>query len=219
MKEIIEISKTDIIKATASIAPIMDEQQNYLGELDTVVGDGDHGFNMATGFRYIKDSIDSFSNLDITGLYKKIGFELIKNIKGSAGAIFGTFFIGQAEYYSSANKGDDPVTLNEYSAAIMNSVEKIKARGHSEAGDCTMLDALIPASKALKQAATDKKSISAAFENAAEAAREGAEATKEMIGRHGRAKYLGEKSLGHMDPGAMSTYFIFRAMADYFSTK
>ncbi len=100
---------------------------------------------------------------------------------------------------------------------LEEALARIKSRGHADAGECTMIDAFQPAVESLKAAATSHNEITKAFTEAARAALNGAGSTKNMIGKHGRAKYAGERSLGHIDPEAMSTYFLFKAMSDYFN--
>jgi phosphoenolpyruvate---glycerone phosphotransferase subunit DhaL len=213
------ITKDDLISATILAATVFEEKKIYLGELDTAVGDGDHGFNMAIGFGQVKNSVNQYRNLGIGELMKKIGFELNTNIKGSAGAIFGTFYLSQGAFYTTRNQGNTPIPVDTFAEGLGFALEKIKKRGHSESGDCTMIDALQPAWETLISLSNSTETLTVIFSRAADAALKGAKATRNMIGKHGRAKYLGELSIGHIDPGAMSTYYIFKSISDYFQAK
>jgi dihydroxyacetone kinase-like protein len=209
------VGKKDIVAMIEKMADILEENKAYLSKLDTVIGDGDHGFGMANGFSQVRKKLTEFQELDIGGMLKKVGFELIKSIRGSAGAIFGTFFIGQASYYNCNLKGKETLALADISPMLDEALKAIMKRGNASPGECTMIDALAPAVQALQEASDQGVELAAAFTKAADAAREGAEATKDMIGKRGRAKYFGERSIGHMDAGAMSTTLMFEAMADY----
>jgi dihydroxyacetone kinase-like protein len=213
------IHTKDIVGIVHRVADILKENMEYLCELDTEVGDGDHGFNMAEGFARAKDRAVSYDGGDIGGLMKKIGFGLMKDISGSAGAIFGSFFLGQGKHHAKGEPGAESVSLSVFAAGLESALEEIKKVGRAEPGDCTMVDALLPAWKALDRAANEKEGLYAAFSKAEEAALNGAESTSGMIGKRGRAKNLGERSIGHLDAGAMSTYFIFKACAEYFKNQ
>ena len=212
-----EITKNDIIEIIQRMFQKIEENKDYLSKLDTEIGDGDHGFSIANGFHSLSMMLNEFSELSIGDLLKKSGFELIKTMGGAAGAIFGTFFTGQASYYDKNLAGKEELTLEEYSKMLSEALTQIKNRGHAEVGDKTMIDALEPAIRELERGAGNNLSVSDAFKNAADKAQEGAEKTKEMVGKRGRAKYVGERGQGFIDPGAMSTSFLFRAMVDYFT--
>ncbi len=213
-----ELTKEDILKIIETIYQKIDSNKEYLSKLDTEIGDGDHGTSMARGFKNLYDKIDELKDLDIGSILKKSGFELIKSIGGSAGAIFGTFFTGQATYYDKNLKGRESLTLKDISSMMEEALNQIKKRGNADAGDKTMIDALQPAVESLKNSVDRGLGIAEAFEEAAGAAKAGAEKTKEMIGKHGRSKYLGERGKGFIDPGAMSTALIFEAISDYLKT-
>jgi len=219
MSEIMEIKKDDIVNMINHIYKKINENKEYLSKLDTEIGDGDHGFGMANGFKNFNNKLEDFSQLDIGGLLKKGGFELIKTIGGAAGAIFGTFFTGQALYYDKNLKGKSSLNLNDISHMFQEAMDQIKKRGNAQIGDKTMIDALEPAVSALIKGREENISINKAFRIAAEKAKEGAESTKEMISKRGRSRNLGERSKGFIDPGAMSTYFIFKGIDCYFESK
>lgn len=209
------ITKENLVEMIKRISAKIDEQKEYLSRLDTEIGDGDHGFSMANGFRSLNSRLDEFSKLDIGEMLKKCGFELIKTIGGAAGAVFGTLFTGQASYYSRQIPGKPLLSLEDIASMWAEALNQIKARGQAQQGDKTMVDALEPAVLELKKGAEDRLSLSEAFAKAAVRAKEGADKTKDMVAKRGRSKNLAERSLGYIDPGAMSTYFIISAIAEY----
>jgi dihydroxyacetone kinase-like protein len=215
MSELEALTKEDLVRILQRIASEISNQKDYLSSLDTEIGDGDHGFSMAAGFRSVAEKLDEFALLPIGNLLKKTGFELIKTIGGAAGAIFGTLFTAQAAYYENNLESKDSLDLEDLSLMFAQALEQIKARGGASPGDKTMVDALEPAVDALKSSRQQGYTLSSAFQIAAEKAREGAEATRSMIGRHGRSKNLGERGLGYIDPGAVSTALIFGVFCDY----
>ena len=213
-----EINKEDILNIIKAIYSKIDENKDYLSKLDTEIGDGDHGTSMARGFKSLYDKLDEFEKLDIGSILRKSGFELIKTIGGSAGAVFGTLFTGQASYYDKNIKGKETLTLQDLAEMFGEALLQIKKRGNAAPGDKTMIDALEPAVNALKESAGKNILLAEAFKSAAENAKQGAEKTREMIGKHGRSKYLGERSKGYIDPGAVSTSLIFSSISEYLSS-
>lgn len=212
-----ELTKQNIADMVRHIREKIEENKSYLSKLDTEIGDGDHGFSMAGGFTSFLNKIEEYSELDIGNLLKKGGFELIKTIGGAAGAVFGTFFTGQASYYESNLQGRESINLADLAAMINEALEQIKKRGMAQPGDKTMVDALHPASRELTRAAEAGASLPEAMQRAAEKAREGAESTRDMAAKRGRSRNLGERSRGYVDPGAISTALIFEAMSEYVS--
>ena len=172
---------------------------------------------MAGGFTSFLNKIEEYSELDIGNLLKKGGFELIKTIGGAAGAVFGTFFTGQASYYESNLQGRESINLADLAAMITEALEQIKKRGMAQPGDKTMVDALQPAALELTRAAEAGASLPEGMQRAAAKAREGAESTSDMAAKRGRSRNLGERSRGYVDPGAISTALIFEAMSEYVS--
>lgn len=210
-----DVSKADIIAAIRAVARRIDDNKEHLSRLDTEIGDGDHGFSMASGFNSLAERLDEFADLDIGQLLKKSGFELIKTMGGSAGVVFGTLLTGQAKYYSQHLQGAERLSLADVSQMLGEAIGQIKAKGKSDIGGKTMLDALVPAVAALDAAVTNGASFEQAFADAAAKAEQGAESTRQMTGKHGRSRYVGERGKGFMDPGAASTAVIFGAIADY----
>jgi dihydroxyacetone kinase-like protein len=210
-----KLTKQNLVELLGRIAREIIRQKDDLSRLDTEIGDGDHGFNMASGFGSVADKLDEFSQDTIGVLLKKTGFELIKTIGGAAGAVFGTMFTGQASYFDKNLSEKESLSLEDISNMYLEALEQIKRRGGAEPGDKTMLDALEPAVLSLQKSSRGGLSFNEAFMNAAVCAREGAESTRNMIAKHGRAKNLGERAIGYIDPGSVSTAVFFEVIADY----
>jgi dihydroxyacetone kinase-like protein len=217
MRSTHEITKQNIVEILETIYRKIDENKEYLSKLDTEIGD--HGFSIANGFKNVHDKLDDFAKESIGDLLKRCGFEIIKVVGGASGAVFGTFFTGQASYYSKNLNEKESLSLEDVTRMLGEALEQIKKRGNAQTGDKTMIDAFEPALNELDTCVQNKLSFSEAFEKSAEKAKEGADSTKNMVAKRGRSKNVGERSIGFIDPGAMSTAFIFRAMADYFKEK
>jgi dihydroxyacetone kinase-like protein len=217
MGERSEISKEDIIKIVDRMYRKIEDNRDYLSRLDTEIGDGDHGFSMASGFKNFHLKLDEFAKLNIGQLMKKGGFELIKTIGGASGAVFGTFFTGQASYYEKNLEGKERLTLQDFTDMLEEALKQIKQRGNAQVGDKTMIDAMEPAVDALKKAVAEGSSFADAFKKASKKAKEGAESTKDLPGKRGRSKNLAERARGFIDPGAVSTALLFDTFSEYFS--
>ena len=209
------VSKNDLVNLVELLYRTIDAQKEELSKLDTEIGDGDHGFSIANGFRNFYEKLDEYAKLDIGQFLKKGGFELIKNVGGAAGAVFGTFFTGQASYYDKNLSGKELLDLQDITNMLEDALTQIKKRGNAKIGDKTMIDALEPAVESLKESTGTGAGLSDAFKLAAEKASEGAEKTRDMVATHGRAKNLGDRSIGYMDPGAKTMSVIIQTMADY----
>ncbi|KPJ85092.1 MAG: hypothetical protein AMS17_14985 [Spirochaetes bacterium DG_61] len=213
------VTGADLKEILTRIHFTIEEHKAYLSKLDTEIGDGDHGFSIANGFKNVHDKLDEFGAGGIGDLLKKSGFEIIKVVGGASGAVFGTLFTGQASYYSKNLIGKETLSLADLTNMLSEALTQIKQRGGAQAGDKTMIDALEPAIGELLKAVQGNLSFREAFEKAAARAKEGAENTKNMVAKRGRSKNVGERSLGFIDPGAMSTALIFSSIADYFKEK
>lgn len=192
------------------VSDVMISKEGYLTDLDRACGDGDFGVGMLRGFINVKQQISNYEGDDLGELMTKAGFAITATVGGASGAVFGALF-------SSAGmklKGKKEANLMELAEAFRASLDMIMKLGGAKPGDKTMVDALAPAIEALKAVAKAGGSLKEAFEKAAEAAQKGAEATKEMIAKKGKASYLGEKTLGYPDPGAMAVALIFKAISE-----
>ncbi|WP_414833050.1 dihydroxyacetone kinase subunit DhaL [Afifella sp. YEN Y35] len=189
-------------------AEVLAEKRAYLTELDSPIGDADHGNNMDRGFKAVVATLSDKE--DVGAVLKAVAMTLISKVGGASGPLYGTFFLDAGKPFAgkAALEPADLVTMFE------DGIAGVKKRGRAEPGMKTMLDAQIPAAEALKAAVAEGKSAAEALKAAADAAEEGMKATIPMQAQRGRASYLGERSIDHQDPGATSSYLIIRALAD-----
>ncbi|HEX6608939.1 MAG TPA: dihydroxyacetone kinase subunit DhaL [Chloroflexia bacterium] len=192
------------------IATVLREQRQYLTDLDSPIGDADHGINMDRGFTAVAAKLDGAAGQDPAALLKLVAMTLISTVGGASGPLYGTAFLRAA----TALAGKPVLTLDDCVAGMTAAVQGIRDRGKATTGEKTMLDALVPAQEALSAAATEGADLAAAFARAADAAEAGAQATIPLLATKGRASYLGERSIGHQDPGATSSALMLRAVAD-----
>ncbi len=192
------------------IGAVLREQKQYLTELDSPIGDADHGINMDRGFTALMPKLDATEGQDPASLLKLVASTLISTVGGASGPLYGTAFLRAG----TAVTGKSALTVEDCVTALSAAVQGIKDRGKATTGEKTMLDALVPAQEALSKAAVDGLDLPQAFARAADAAEAGAESTIPLLATKGRASYLGERSIGHKDPGATSSAFILRAVAD-----
>ena len=195
-----------IRKLAAEVA----EQRSALVELDTAIGDGDHGTNLDRGMRKAVQQLDGMSDSDLGAQFKTVGMALVSSVGGAAGPLYGTLFLELGK----AAAGHEELDAAGWADALEAGVRGVQARGKAEPGDKTMLDALAPAAEALRAAAEAGDSPADALRSAADAADEGMRATIPLQARKGRASYLGERSVGHQDPGATSSHLLLRTLAD-----
>jgi dihydroxyacetone kinase-like protein len=185
------------------------DSKDLLTQADKAIGDGDHGVGMARGFQAVLGKLEDQSFATLDELVKAVGMALMTSIGGAAGAVFGTFFRGGAARLV----GRDTFDADALALLLMDGLGAVKERGKASPGDKTMVDALEPAALKARELAT--ASLADSLAAVAEAARQGMEATKGMVARAGKAKTLGERSLGYPDPGALSTYLILKFMLEY----
>lgn len=190
-------------------AQAIGENAQYLTDLDAAIGDADHGINMARGMTAVMAALDESAPADIAALCKQVGMTLVKSVGGASGPLYGTFFLRMA----SALGPVDTVDARGFANALRAGVDGVVQRGHSEAGDKTMVDALAPALDALDAALASGSGIAAAMHDATAAAQKGRDATQAMVARKGRASYLGQRSVGHLDPGATSAVMLVNSAA------
>ncbi|MCL2193043.1 MAG: dihydroxyacetone kinase subunit DhaL [Treponema sp.] len=206
---LIMIVNTDKMRSViCDIAMVMEEEKLYLSELDRAIGDGDHGFNMARGFDVVVQKLKDTPGNDIHDLLKIVAMTLISNIGGAAGPLYGSMFLKA----STAAKGLTEVTLSDFVPIFKEGVLGIKARGNAEIGDKTMLDVLLPVVESLEMDCAAEVSCRETFAKAEKVAADQMEKTKNIVAKKGRASYLGERSIGHIDPGAASSYLMIRTI-------
>lgn len=191
-----------------AMAAAMEGNRRFLTKLDSEIGDGDHGTNMHRGFQAALERLENTSPASPADVLKAVSMALISKVGGAAGPLYGTAFLRA----STALAGKEEVSPQDAAEALEAALGGIKQRGKAEAADKTMVDALEPAARAAKDAASGG-SVAEVFRAAAEAAGEGAEATVPLVARRGRASYMGERSAGHKDPGSASTHLLLEAVA------
>ena len=184
----------------------MEEHRQELVRLDTAIGDGDHGTNMDRGMRAALEKLDAQEQADAGAVLKTVAMALVSKVGGAAGPLYGTLFLQMG----GALAGQEEVDLAEYATAWRKGLEGVQARGKAQPGDKTMVDVLTPAVEAMEQA----DDLDGALRAAVEAAEDGLQATIPLEARRGRASYLGERSVGHQDPGGTSTYYLYRSAAE-----
>ena len=184
------------------------EQRDYLVDLDRAIGDGDHGENMDRGFKAAVEALGQAEPASVAEVLKTVAKTLMSTVGGAAGPLYGTAFLR-----ASKAAGDGELDAAGVAAIIEGALGGIQARGKATTGEKTMVDAWTPALDAARAAAESGADAVATLQAAATAAEAGAAATEPMRATKGRASYLGERSIGHLDPGAVSTSLILRAAA------
>ena len=187
------------------------ENARMLTDLDSAIGDGDHGENMMRGFKAVEKKLETGAPpADISGLFKLVGMTLLSSVGGAAGPLYGGFFLALSKSCS----GKESLSKAELGQLLKEGLGDIQRRGRAELGDKTMVDALAPALDAFRN--FPDGDLAGALAAAAEQAHRSAEATIPLQARKGRASYLGERSIGHQDPGATSAWLLLRALASVF---
>lgn len=204
------VDTQQVINWLTAYAAILKENRDYLIQLDAAIGDADHGANMDRGFQAVLTKLPTVADKDIGAILQTVGMTLVSTVGGAGGPLYGTLFIQAA----STAKGKTSLSAAEVAALFEAALKGVVMRGKAELGDKTMVDAITPAVNALKAAVEGGASTRDALLQAAAAAEQGMKATIPLVARKGRASYLGERSAGHQDPGATSSYFLFKTAAD-----
>lgn len=202
------LTSEQIYQWLISCSDIFAKQQNYLTELDTVIGDGDHGLNMNRGFHKVAEKLASIPNKDIATILKTTGMTLLSSVGGASGPLFGTFFIRAAQ----AASGKSELTTRDLADVFKAGVDGVVSRGKAEPSDKTMCDVWWPIADSLSLSAEQGATPADALAAATKAAQQGLESTIPMIARKGRASYLNERSIGHQDPGGTSALLMIEAL-------
>jgi dihydroxyacetone kinase-like protein len=210
MEQTMSIYRDDVLEWIKACAAVLEQNRDYLTQLDAAIGDADHGANMDRGFKAVRAKMPEMADKDVGTIFKTVGMTLLSTVGGAGGPLYGTFFL-QAGVKSA---GKMELGLEDWLLALQAAVDGVIMRGKAELGDKTMVDALTPAVEALKKAVADGVSMSQALRDSAEAAKRGMEATTPLVARKGRASYLGPRSADHQDPGATSSYLVLQAAAD-----
>ncbi len=191
-------------------AELVAVHRDFLTELDAAIGDADHGSNMDRGLRAAVVALDETKPATVGALFTGVGMTLISTVGGASGPLWGTLFLRMGSCLGDA----DAVSAEQFAAALRAGLEGVVARGKAEPGDKTMFDALAPSAAALETALSAERPLAAALAQAREAAEAGRDATTPMLARKGRASYLGERSVGHQDPGATTVAMLLRAATE-----
>lgn len=200
------ITRDSVLDWMRRFAEEMSEHRQELVRLDTAIGDGDHGTNMDRGMRKAMEKLDESSPADPGAVLKTVAMALISSVGGAAGPLYGTLFL----QLGGALGTDAEVDLTAFAQGWRKALAGVQARGKAEPGDKTMVDALTPAVQALQ----DAGNLDSGLRDAERAAERGMKDTIPMLARKGRASYLGERSIDHQDPGATSTYYLFKSAAE-----
>lgn len=200
----------DVERVITTITDTILDNERYFGELDAVVGDGDFGYSLARGFEIIKDKWEDFDRADPGVFITKIAMAFSARIGGTSGPIWGTAFLRMG----STLKGSQEFTATDVVRGLRAAIEGIKARGHAELGEKTLLDSLVPATDTLESEIAKGSTAKEAMRAFATTARETADATITMQARRGRASYTGERSIGSVDAGATAIAVLAEKLAD-----
>jgi dihydroxyacetone kinase-like protein len=203
------VSREEVAAWMRDFADEVAARKDELTQLDSAIGDADHGTNIDRGMRAAIGKLDSAPGDDVGGLLKTVGMTLVSTVGGAGGPLYGTLFMQMG----TATAGKSELGSNDWAAALDAAVRGVQMRGKAERGDKTMLDALMPASEAFRAASGSGATFAEALRRSADAAEEGMRATIPLVARKGRASYLGERSAGHQDPGATSSYLLLRSAA------
>jgi dihydroxyacetone kinase-like protein len=204
------VTKEQIVKWLQAIGHVMEANKEFLTQLDAAIGDADHGINMERGFKKVNSQLSTVADKDIGSIFKSTGMALISSVGGASGPLYGTLFLRAGTVAS----GKHELNTTELAGVLKAGLSGVIERGKAQVGDKTMVDALTPAVKAFEQAAEDGVGIAEALGQTVAAAEQGMKDTISLIARKGRASYLGERAIGHQDPGATSVYLIIKALHD-----
>jgi dihydroxyacetone kinase-like protein len=200
------------LEAIVAIKEAIDCNKEFLTELDREIGDSDHGINMARGFEAVVNKLTAEPQADLGAGLKKIGMTLLSTVGGASGPLYGTAFMRAAI----PAQGHQVITKELAAEMLKAAIQGIKDRGKAVCDEKTMLDSLQPAYDELTKGIMENKNFMECMELACSAAEQGVEYTKTIIAKKGRASYLGERSLGHQDPGATSVHIILMALTDFY---
>lgn len=207
------VSQDNLVAWIEALQQVYADNKQYLTQLDSAIGDADHGINMDRGFTAAKAELAKTNPQDISATLKTVAMALIRTVGGAAGPLYGTFFMRASA--AAANKAG--LEAADVVAMFEAGLEGVLQRGKAELNDKTMVDALTPALNAMKDALTNGADLKQILQQGTAAAEEGMKNTIPLQAKKGRASYLGERSIGHQDPGATSSYLMLKTAADTWS--
>ncbi|MEH1960908.1 MAG: dihydroxyacetone kinase subunit DhaL [Nostoc sp.] len=202
------VSQAQILQWLQAFATEIEQNKAYLTELDAAIGDADHGINMDRGFKKAIAQLPTFADKDIGNILKAVSMTLISSIGGASGPLYGTWFLRA----STAVIGKQELTQQDVLGILQAGLDGVLQRGKAQLGDKTMVDVLSPAVAAFRQAVGESKGTLEAMQQAVAAAQIGLQETIPMQAKKGRASYLGERSIGHQDPGGTSAYLMLKSL-------
>ena len=203
------VTKNDVLKWVRTYAQVIADNKDYLTELDSPIGDADHGANMHRGFRAVLEKLSDNDDKDIGKILMGVGMALLSKVGGAGGPLYSTVFIQMGKSIN----GKEEFNLEDWTNALEAATQGVVRLGKASPGDKTMVDALTPAVQALKESIEQGLTLEEGLKKSAKAAEEGMIATIPLVARKGRASYLGERSAGHQDPGATSTFLLLDTAA------
>ncbi len=204
------VNSAKLIEMLKVIGAKIEEEKLFLTELDNVIGDGDHGINMARGFGKVEEKLPTLEGKDVGTILKTVGMTLVSTVGGASGPLYGTAFMKAGQVAA----GKEEVGMEDFFAMMDEAIKGIMMRGKSTTGEKTMLDAICPALEAMKAEYAASSDAKAALAAGVKAAEEGIEFTKTIAATKGRACYVGERSIGHQDPGATSFTMMLTIISD-----
>ncbi len=207
------INQQQIIDWIDNFTAVIAENKDYLTELDAAIGDADHGINMNRGFQKVREKLPTVIDKDIKDIgtiLKTVSMTLISTVGGASGPLYGTFFLKASAVAAHKNE----LTPEELVKLLQAGLEGVIQRGKAQLEDKTMIDALAPAVDAFNQSLAHNDSVIEGLQKAVNAGEEGMKKTIPLIARKGRASYLGERSIGHQDPGATSSYLMLKTLLE-----
>jgi dihydroxyacetone kinase-like protein len=203
------ISPEVLPRLIQAVADTVEKNAEEVTQLDQAIGDGDHVVNLQRGIQALKAQSEEIGQMDWVGALQKIGMILMSKVGGASGSLYGTLFVTMSKALR-----DKPVDRQSFAAAFGQGVESVKLRGRSDAGEKTMLDVLIPAAQSLQKSAEASEGLKDMLAGIVKAAEAGVEATRNMLATKGRASFLGERTLGHIDAGAKTAQLMISAIAE-----
>ena len=206
------VGRKEVLAWLEALQRVHAENREFLTELDSAIGDADHGANMDRGFTAVKNELLGEAPWDLGDLFKGVAMILIRTVGGAAGPLYGTLFLRAAAVCA----GKEKLGAADIVSLFRAGVEGVQQRGKAVPGDKTMVDALLPALDAMQTALGNGGALSEVLDAGVAAAERGMKATVPLQARKGRASYLGPRSIGHQDPGASSSYLLLKAAAGAF---
>ena len=199
-----------IVEWLRGLQQVYAEKKEFLTDLDSAIGDADHGVNMDRGFTAAIQTLNQSPPEDIAAAFKMVSTDLIRTVGGASGPLYGTFFLRA----STVSKGKNELNADDVIAVFESGLEGVLQRGKAQVNDKTMVDVLSPVLQAMKDARQQGADMAAMLAQAVNAAEIGLKNTIPLQARKGRASYLGERSIGHQDPGATSSYLLIQKAAE-----